>query len=216
MWLSKLIIVTRELESSKELEWALRGAQGMEVRCGSFEKMSGYDCIATAGNSFGLMDAGMDLAVLKFFGQSLQARIQKVILEDYLGEQPVGTSFIIESGQQKPAWVAHTPTMRIPMNVKGTDYVYLATWATLLAVHHHNRQPQSSSIQTLVCPAFATGTGGVTALEAGVQMRIAWEHFQKVPEHLNPGIAQARQERVHFGGTGGFKNSRPSGAPRSW
>jgi O-acetyl-ADP-ribose deacetylase (regulator of RNase III) len=216
MSLSKLIVVTRELDASKELQWAMRGAQGIEVHCGPFEKIVGYDCIATAGNSFGLMDAGMDLAVLKFFGQSLQERIQRVILDDYLGEQLVGTSFIIASGRQEPAWVAHTPTMRIPMNVTGTDYVYLATWATLLAVHRHNRQPGIAPIRMLVCPAFATGTGGVSSLEAGIQMRVAWEHFQRVPSYLNPSVAQARQERVHFGGTGGFKNPRPSGETRQW
>lgn len=209
--LTRLIVVTRELGASKELAWALRECPGVEVHCGSFESMASYDCIATAGNSFGLMDAGMDLAMVRFFGLELQERIQKVILNDYLGEQPVGTSFIVASGRLEPAWVAHTPTMRIPMNVSGTDYVYLATWATLLAVHGHNRQKALTPITTLVCPAFATGTGGVHPLEAGVQIRVAWEHFQQVPCLLNPSIAQRRHERVHYGGAWGHKNPRAAG-----
>jgi O-acetyl-ADP-ribose deacetylase (regulator of RNase III) len=154
------------------------------------------------------MDAGMDLALVRHFGLELQERIQKAILEDYLGEQPVGTSFIVPSGRLEPAWVAHTPTMRIPMNVSGTDYVYLATWATLVAVHQHNRGADVTPIRTLVCPAFATGTGGIDPVEAGTQIRIAWEHFQKVPGCLNPSVAQWRHERIHYGGNWGFKNAR--------
>src|SRR3954462_3859610 len=98
---------------------------GLEVFLGSFESLPSFDCVATAGNSFGLMDAGMDLAVLKFFGTQIQERIQKRILEDYCGEQPVGTAFIVETGRLDHPYVAHAPTMRIPMNIAGMDHVDL-------------------------------------------------------------------------------------------
>src|SRR5882672_4248054 len=105
----------------------------LEIHLGSFESLPSFDCVATAGNSFGLMDAGMDLAVLKFFGTQIQERIQKQIFDDYCGEQPVGSAFVVETGRVDHPYVAHAPTMRIPMNIAGTDHVYLATWATLLA-----------------------------------------------------------------------------------
>ncbi len=150
------------------------------------------------------MDAGMDLAVLKFFGAHIQERIQRRILDEYCGEQPVGTAFLVETGRVDHPHVAHAPTMRVPMNISGTDHVYLATWATLLAVRQHNHSA-ARKIETLVCPAFGTGTGGVTGIEAGFQMKLAWQHFKAPPSVINPTFAQSRQDRIHYGGKMGFE-----------
>src|SRR5690349_1524668 len=153
----RFIIATRSKDTADEIRWAARDVLGLEVFLGSFDSLPSFDCLATAGNSFGLMDAGMDLAVVKFFGMHIRERIQKRILEDYCGEQPVGTAFIVETGRLDHPYVAHAPTMRIPMNINGTDHVYLATWATLLAVRRQNQNAQRK-IETLVCPAFGAGT----------------------------------------------------------
>jgi len=150
------------------------------------------------------MDAGMDLAVLKYFGQHLQEVIQKRIIEDFCGEQPVGTAFLVETGRIDHPYVAHAPTMRVPMNISGTDHVYLATWATLLAVKQHN-QSAERRIESLACPAFGAGTGGVSAIEVGFQMKLAWQHFKSPPTNITPTYAQHRQERIHYGGKMGFE-----------
>jgi len=207
MKLNRFIIVTPSSTAAEEIRWATRSSPLIEVVLGKFEEIPAFDCVATAGNSFGLMDAGMDLAVLKFFGPQLQENIQKLILDEYLGEQPVGTCLLAPTGHVRHPYVAHAPTMRIPMNISGTDHVYLATWAVLTAIHRHNRKNEIA-IRTLVCPAFGTGTGGVTPLEAGTQMRVAYDHFLKPPQYLNPSVAQARQERVHYGGHWGFQYPR--------
>ena len=86
----RFIVATRNKDTADEIRWAARNTHGMEVYLGSFESVPSFDCVATAGNSFGLMDAGMDLAVLKFFGVELQGVIQKRIIEEFYGEQPVG------------------------------------------------------------------------------------------------------------------------------
>lgn len=200
----RFIIATRNKDTADEIRWVGRDVPGLEVYLGSFESLPSFDCVATAGNSFGLMDAGMDLAVVKFFGIHIQDHIQKRILEDYCGEQPVGTAFIVETGRMDHPYVAHAPTMRIPMNIAGTDHVYLATWATLLAVHNHNRSC-TRKILTLVCPAFGAGTGGVAGIEVGFQMKLAWEHFRKVPIGITPSFAQERHERIYYGGRMGFE-----------
>jgi len=200
----RFIIATRSKDTADEIRWAARDVAGLEVYLGSFESLPSFDCVATAGNSFGLMDAGMDLAVVKFFGPEIQERIQKRILEDYCGEQPVGTAFIVETGRLDHAYVAHAPTMRIPMNIAGTDHVYLATWATLLAARQHNRKA-AQKIETLVCPAFGAGTGGVPGIEVGFQMKLAWEHLHKAPRNITPSFAQERHERIYYGGKMGFE-----------
>jgi O-acetyl-ADP-ribose deacetylase (regulator of RNase III) len=94
------------------------------------------------------------------------------------------------------------------MNIEGTDHVYLATWATILEVARMNATGHAR-IATLVLPAFGTGTGGVSYLEAGTQIRIAVEHYLKPPEHINPSVAQTRHERIHYGGRWGFQHPRP-------
>lgn len=211
----RILIVNREKEVADAFGWRFRSLPAVETSCTSFEDLPVFDCLATAGNSFGLMDAGMDLAVVRYFGRHVMGEIQRRILTDFLGEQPVGTSFLVGTGHPEHPYVAHTPTMRIPMNLRGTDNVYLATFATLLAVHHHNRTEGSRRpIRTLVMPGFGTGTGGVEPLEAALQMRIACEHFLTPPEVINPTMAQARHERVHYGGRWGFENPRQDGDAR--
>lgn len=205
--IERFIVVTRDQEGSRELKWSARSCPAIEVFLGSFTDIPEYDCIATAGNSFGLMDAGIDLAVVKFFGTAIQDEIQKRILADYLGEQPVGTSLLVRTPHPRHRWVAHVPTMRVPMNIEGTDNIYLATWATLLEIERANTR-ENAEIRTFVLPAFGTGTGGVSHLEAGVQIRLAIEHYLKPATTLNGTLAQDRQDRIHYGGRQGFLRPR--------
>jgi len=205
----RLILVDRGQEMCEIFRWQFREHPEVEIACGRFEDLPVYDCVITAANSFGLMDAGMDLAVVKHFGRDLMDRIQRKILDDYLGEQPVGTSIIVPTGHPEHPFVAHTPTMRIPMNIRGTDHVYAAMWASLTAVHRHNRDAERQ-IRTLACPGLGTGTGGMEPLEAALQIRLAWEHFKKPPEFINPSFAQVRHERIHYGGRWGFEHPRVS------
>lgn len=205
----RLILIGREKELMDTVRWQFRNHPGVEIVHGDFENLPRFDCVATAGNSFGLMDAGIDRAVVKFFGEPIMAKIQERILSDYLGEQPVGTSFIVRTHHARHPFVAHTPTMRIPMNIAGTDYVYLAMWSTLLEVRRHNLN-DPKPIETLVCPVFGAGSGGVDFIEASLQVRLAYEHFIKPPKVITPSFAQSRQERIHFGGKWGYGNKRPS------
>lgn len=176
------------------------------VQC-YFEEIEHFDCIITAGNSFGLMDAGVDKAVVKFFGIKLMERIQQKILLDYLGEQPVGSCIIVETGNYQHPFVAHAPTMRVPMNISRTDNVYVALWSSLIAVHKHNLQHEKK-IETLVCPALGTGTGGMGIAEAALQMYLAYTNYKTPAKTINGSVAQLRHESVHYGGNWGFQNPR--------
>jgi O-acetyl-ADP-ribose deacetylase (regulator of RNase III) len=200
----RFIVAIRNKDTADEIRWAARDTPELEIHLGSFETVPSFDCVATAGNSFGLMDAGMDLAIVKFFGHEIQNAVQRRILQDFCGEQPVGTAFIVETGRLDRPYLAHAPTMRIPMNISGTDHVYLATWATLLAVRRHNRA-SAKKIETLVCPAFGAGTGGVSGPEVGFQMKLAYRHFLKPPAVINAAFAQSRQESIYYGGRMGFE-----------
>lgn len=208
----KFTIVDRNRETAEVFKRTFSDLPAVHIVCGSFEELSEFDCIVTAGNSFGLMDAGMDRAIVRFFGTVVMERIQATILKDFLGEQPVGTAIIVPTDNPVHGYVAHAPTMRVPMNITGTDNIYLACWSALLAVHRHN-SGSAQWIEHLALPGLGTGTGGVPPDEASLQMRLAIEHYLNPPGFLNGTVAQRRHERIHFGGRWGFENPRNTGRP---
>lgn len=68
MPIEPLTIVCQSKDASEELAWSSRNCLGIVVHSGDFATVPDFDAIATAGNSLGLMDAGIDLAILRFFG----------------------------------------------------------------------------------------------------------------------------------------------------
>ena len=175
------------------------GLPGVRVVRGRFEDLEPHDCFVTAGNAFGLMTAGIDAAVVARFGRELMERVQHVILDHYMGEQPVGTAFVIGTGDPRLPFLAHAPTMRVPGSIAGTDKVYAATWAALLAVQAHN-QSQGPQIATVAMPAMGTGFGGVAFSEAARQMAAAYRHYLEPPHRLNWDVVADRQKAICYDG----------------
>ncbi|MEJ1715111.1 phage tail protein, partial [Escherichia coli] len=62
------------------------------VRHRPLQQLEGYDCIVSPANSFGMMDGGIDKYIVEKFGSQLMIDVQNVIIKEYVGEQPVGTS----------------------------------------------------------------------------------------------------------------------------
>jgi O-acetyl-ADP-ribose deacetylase (regulator of RNase III) len=170
----------------------------IEIIGDRFEWISSFDCLVSPANSFGMMDGGMDAAITQFFGLGLERSVKAQILEDYLGEQPVGTSLIVKTEHPKHPFLAHTPTMRVPMSIKGTDVPYVAMWAMLLAIRQHNKtSPQK--ISSVVCPGLGTGIGQIPYAEAARQMAIAYDHFLYPPKVINTFVAASRQLQIWEG-----------------
>ena len=176
----------------------------VEIVAGRFEELPEFDCMVSAANSFGLMDGGVDAAITRFFGTALMERVQKRIIDEYLGEQNVGTSFIVETGHPRHPFLAHTPTMRVPLGISRTDNVYRAMWAMLLAVRQHNRISERR-IQVVACPGLGTGTGAVPPIEAARQMSMAYRNYHNPPTGISWRFANARQRQVGHGGDLGFE-----------
>ena len=188
----KLILVAPDSLLTKAFQQHFNHFPNIEIVNNYFEWLPVFDCLVSPANSFGMMDGGMDAAIIKFFGNSLMDKVQQRILTDYLGEQPVGTSIIVETGNLKHPFLAHTPTMRVPMSIAGTDVPYVAMWAMLLAVRRHNQSSQHQ-INTVACPGLGTGIGRVDYDEAARQMAIAYDNFLYPPKHLNCFVAASRQ-----------------------
>jgi O-acetyl-ADP-ribose deacetylase (regulator of RNase III) len=185
------------------------GLPNVEVVTAYFEQLPAFDCMVSAANSFGLMDGGVDLAIARFFGDDLKDRVRRCILDEFLGEQPVGTSTIIETGHAEHPYIAHTPTMRVPMAISHTDNVYLAMWAMLLAVRQHNQRSEHS-ISIVACPGLGTATGQVPFPEAAWQMSLAYRNFINPPRSIDWRFADARQREIGYRGDLGFTFPAPA------
>jgi O-acetyl-ADP-ribose deacetylase (regulator of RNase III) len=175
------------------------GLPGVRVIRATFEELEPHDCFVTAGNAFGLMTAGIDAAVVRFFGESIMQRVQHRIMDEFFGEQPVGTAFVEATGHPAIPFLAHAPTMRVPGSIEGTDKVYNATWAALLAIHAHNRASEQK-IEVAAFPAMGTGFGGVPYSEAARQMAAAYRHYRDPPHRLDWDFVIERQKAIHYDG----------------
>lgn len=195
----KLILVDPNAHVCGAWEHEFGGLGTVEVVNDRFENLPEFDCMVSAANSFGLMDGGVDLAIARYFGDDLVNRVQRWVIEEFRGEQPVGTSFIIETHHRKHPFLAHTPTMRVPMSISRTDNVYRAMWALLLAVHRHNRQ-NTRAIRSIACPGLGTATGRVPATEAARQMALAYRWFLDPPQAMSWEHATNRQVAIRYGG----------------
>ncbi len=184
----KLILCDTNITLCKEWEALFAQEKNVEVINARFEDVEEYDCLVSPANSFGLMDGGMDAAIIKYFGPSLAKNVRIRIAYEFCNEQPVGTSVIVPTGNEKHPWLAHTPTMRVPQNIQGTDNVYNAMRAMLIAVQKgttlwdikeeppYQMYARRHVISSVLCPGLGTCTGQMTEAEAAWQMYCAWRN----------------------------------------
>ena len=117
--IDSLLLVHPDAEMCSAFEERFGDLTNIRVFPGWFEELPPHDCFVTAGNAFGILTAGIDAAVVHYFGQGLMDEVQRHIMNDYFGEQPVGTAFIVASGNEPIPFVAHAPTMHIPGDIRG-------------------------------------------------------------------------------------------------
>lgn len=197
--LEQLWLVHPDAEMCDAFRRRFDGLPHVRIVQGTFEDLEPHDCFVTAGNSYGIMTAGIDAAVIRRFGDELMQRVQLRIMDRYYGEQPIGTAFIEPTGDAAIPFVAHSPTMRTPGNIDGTDKVYLATWGALLEIAAHNRT-SSARIEIAAFPAMGTGFGGVPFDEAARQMAAAYRHFLEPPHRLDWDTVIQRQLAICYDG----------------
>ncbi|EMZ6664761.1 macro domain-containing protein [Salmonella enterica] len=193
----KLILSAPVPAMAAAFEHSFQNTENVEIIPGPFETIPEFDCMVSAANSFGLMDGGVDAAITAYFGPQLQERVQQNIIREYLGEQPVGTAFVIETGNSQHPWLVHAPTMRVPLIIDGTDAVYNATRAALLAIFQHNKSAgEDRKIKSVVFPAMGAGCGQVSPDSVARQMKLAWDGFINCAMEINWQYASARQDAV--------------------
>lgn len=127
--------------------------------------------ICAAGNSYGQMSGGIDLAIARAFPE-VESNIQDLIELNYSGELPVGScQYSMLAERYKPfRGVLYVPTMRSPMIINGTDNVYQATRAALNFMNECGED-----MGTLVIPGFGGSCGKVPPPIIANSMRLAYD-----------------------------------------
>lgn len=143
----------------------------------NFLKNNKVQCVVSPANSFGLMDGGYDLALTNWYGNQLQKRVQQYILENFYGEQPVATSFIIEAGKDNQ-YLIHTPTMRTPQKIADPFVIYQCMRTTLMVANRYN-------IESILIPMFGGSVGHVEPEIVSKMMYLAYKQIMNPPKRID-------------------------------
>ncbi len=168
----KIWILDRDRYKTEVLK-RMFAKEAVEIVCDDFHSfMTTHDaeCVVSPANAYGLMDGGYDAAITEWFGEELQKRVQRYILEHFYGEQPVGTSFLLEIGNGKT--LIHTPTMRVPEKIVDPCVVYQCMRTTLMTAIEHG-------VKSIVIPVFGGATGEVDAETAAKMMWMGYDRIMR-------------------------------------
>lgn len=143
------------------------------------------DAMLSPANSFGIMDGGLDAAIVEQLGHGIQRRVQEMILEDWHGEMPVGVAAVVETGHATWPYLVVAPTMRVPESAALTLNAYLAFRAALLAVKKFNETHDERRINSMLVSGLGTGVGGMDPRRCAAQMRVAYRYLADKPRKLS-------------------------------
>ena len=163
------------------------GVEAMQADFGSFMRdHPEVDGIVSPANSFGLLTGGFDKAVCAYFGEALQNAVRMKILEEWFGEQTVGTSMVVAIPGAPGKKLLHTPTMRKPAPIRDHQVVYLCMRSALMETIRND-------LACLVVPAFGGKAGQIPPEVIAHSMRAAWDQIQEQME--TPYVATFGTER---------------------
>lgn len=171
----------------------------IDIHQARYDELPPHDCFVTAGNAYGLMTAGIDAAVVHRLGTPIMGTVQEHIMDVWFGEQPVGTAFVLPTGDTDRPYLCHAPTMRTPGSIRNCSHIYQATFAAFVAIHHHNMK-ESRTIESVVLPAMGTGYGGVDFDEAARQMAVAYRHYLHPPGRPTWDTVIRREKAICYDG----------------
>lgn len=184
----KIVFIDKGELKLRYLRAYFTGVPEVEFVAGDLEtflRTNPVQCIVSPANAYGLMDGGYDLAITNYFGDQLPQRVQQHIIDHYYGEQPVGTSFLIDAGRDGRSLI-HTPTMRTPQRIRDPLVIYQCMRATLMCAMEHN-------VESILIPMFGGGCGDVHPKLIAEMMWRAYDQLQNPPKKLSWDYALSRE-----------------------
>ena len=119
------------------------------------------DVIVSAGNSYGMMDGGID-GDINYYLNYIHNDVQFIIKNKYYGELPVGTSILLQINKNKVPYsnfkyLCYTPTMKVPEDVSTFLNSYLALRSVLVLCLNNK-----TIINSIIIPLFCGGAGNMS------------------------------------------------------
>ncbi len=108
------------------------------------------NAIVSPANSYGIMDGGIDLLYLQYFGMQVQDRVLDAISRRQEGYLPVGASLVVKTDHPKIPYLVVSPAMLVPEPVPPANS-FFAMSAALRAASSH------AGITRVYCPGLGTG-----------------------------------------------------------
>ena len=145
------------------------------------------EAIVSPANSFGIMTGGYDKAITDYFGKKLMKDVQEIIIRDWFGEQPVGTSISVpiyekriinQNGIECNPILIHTPSMRTPEVIIDSRVIYQCMRTSLI-------EAEKLQIKSIVIPAFGGLTGRVPCKVIAKMMFLAYQQVYNKPSEIN-------------------------------
>ncbi len=169
-----IYIVTIDNEAYYALKEEFEGIKNVkiyneDIRDFYERKQDEIDCLVSPANSYGVMTGGYDAALSDILGWEFQYKVQEIIKKRYFGEQPVASSFIMDTDISGLKFI-HTPTMQYPSTIEDDMVVYQCMRTTLICALKHD-------ITSIVIPVFGAAIGGV---EAGRAARLMLEGYLQI------------------------------------
>ncbi|MDE6618802.1 MAG: macro domain-containing protein [Clostridiales bacterium] len=183
----KIYLLDRNPEMYAAWNKHFYGKNNVSIVCSDFVEFmrrNKVDCVVSPANAFGIMDGGYDEAITAWFGNDLQERVQRYIVENLYGEQPVGSSIIIDTALNDIKLI-HTPTMRTPSIIKDESLVYHCTRSSLIAA-------LNGGVNSVVVPAFGAATGCVPYDTVALMMWRAYEQLSNPPHKIDWKYAESQ------------------------
>jgi O-acetyl-ADP-ribose deacetylase (regulator of RNase III) len=164
--------IDKNKEIVHEIEKNFGDLLNVQIFQGNIVQIPKADCLVCPSNSYGIMDES-NIKNITYIFDDINERVASVINNLYYGEQPVGSCFMLETGNSRYKYIAHVPTARYPKDVSQTHNAYTAFRALLTDILNHNKV-SDHKIFSIACTPFCTGTGKMDPEEALRQMRIAY------------------------------------------
>lgn len=174
----KLILFDIDRKLCGAWEEEFKDYKNIEIINCLFEDLDNIDYMVTAGNSYGWMTGGIDLAVRDYFGISFQDYLQKYIILKFNGELPVGELISIKSGKKNIKNIVYAPTMRMPQKIKPITifYIFYNILDTFMNEEYNDI--------TLACCGLGTNAGCVLPEVAAKTMREAYDYYIRTNAEL--------------------------------
>jgi O-acetyl-ADP-ribose deacetylase (regulator of RNase III) len=133
------------------------------------------DVMVCGGNSLGLMESGLELAIALKLGRHIGARVREQIQRTHGGILPIGAALLLPTEDRRWPLLLYAPTMWLPMNIAETIQPYVAARAVFRVLC--DLEAEQRRLWHVLLPGLGTGIGRVPPRACALQMRRAYDEI---------------------------------------